>query len=197
MKLLNLTLFCFLIVGCTNGQKYNDASEYGESDSKKAVATMIPLGNSNVSGSVTFEETEEGVLVSGRFEGLESGAHGFHVHQYGDCSSADGSSAGGHYNPNDSQHASPEAEQRHMGDMGNLEVNGGTATVEYTDNVMEIGKIIGRAVIIHAGEDDLQTQPSGDSGNRIACGVIGIAQSQPDVEQENQNQTQEADTTQQ
>lgn len=182
MKLFNaLILICF-ITACTNGERMNDAADYETSDHKKAVATLIPLGNSNVSGTVTFEGTDEGVRVSGTINGLESGAHGFHVHQYGDCSAADGSSAGGHFNPNDNQHGAPDSSNRHMGDMGNIEVTGNSATVDYTDDVIELSQIIGRAVIVHAGEDDLTSQPSGDSGNRVACGVIGIAESEPETE---------------
>lgn len=182
MRFFNYLIVLFLMVGCTNGQRMNDATDFGTSGETKAVATLMPLGGSNVSGTVTFEETDEGVLVSGMIEGLESGAHGFHVHQYGDCSAADGSSAGGHFNPTDNDHGAPDSTNRHMGDMGNIEVNGGSATVDYTDKVLEIDEIIGRAVIVHAGEDDLTSQPAGDAGSRIACGVIGIAQTQADTE---------------
>lgn len=142
------------------------------------VATVMPVGESGVSGSVTFTKNgEEGILVQGNFEGLESGKHGFHIHQYGDCRAEDGTSAGGHFNPAKMDHGAPDSDMRHMGDLGNLEANeDGSAVVEYVDTNIDLAKILGRGIIIHAGEDDLTSQPTGAAGSRVACGVIGIAQ---------------------
>ncbi len=177
MRILSLFTALFLIgSACTKTVEKEVVTT--NFDHSELVATVMPVGDSGVSGSVTFTENgDEGVLVQGSFEGLESGKHGFHIHQYGDCRAEDGTSAGGHFNPADMEHGAPTDDMRHMGDMGNLEVDeNGTAIVEYVDSNIELSEILGRGIIIHAGEDDLTSQPTGAAGSRIACGVIGIAQ---------------------
>src|SRR5262249_32337872 len=103
-----------------------------------------------------------------------------HVHQFGDCSATDASSAGAHFNPTNQPHAGPDAAARHEGDMGNVEADAsGNAKLDYVDHQISLANdaksAIGRSVVVHAKPDDLKTQPSGDSGARIACGVIGWA----------------------
>lgn len=145
----------------------------------KLIATVTQVGESDVSGSVSFTKVEEGILVRGNFEGLEPGNHGFHIHEFGDCSSEDATSAGGHFNPGNNEHASPTSLERHMGDLGNLQADeNGIANAEFIDASLSLDKILGRGIIIHASEDDFETQPTGDAGSRVACGVIGIAQVQ-------------------
>lgn len=144
-----------------------------------AIAVLHPLGDSGVHGEVSF--TQEGALIKvvADVEGLTPGKHGFHIHEYGDCSSLDGMSAGGHFNPDNKPHGGPESAERHVGDMGNLVAGAdGKAHLEYSDSLLSFSgshNIIGRAIIVHAGEDDLTTQPTGNAGGRVACGVIGIA----------------------
>ncbi len=146
---------------------------------EKAVAVLQSTKGSDVSGVVHFTRTSAGVRVSAEVTGLAPGKHGFHIHELGDCSAPDGTSAGGHYNPDGNPHAGPDKAKRHMGDMGNLEADSsGAARYERTDSYMKLGggkSIVGRAVIVHAGEDDLTSQPTGNAGGRQACGVIGIA----------------------
>ncbi|PYK17553.1 MAG: superoxide dismutase family protein [Verrucomicrobia bacterium] len=110
----------------------------------KAVAVLHPTAGSKLSGTVTFTEEADGVKVRAEITGLTPGNHGFHVHEFGDCSAADASSAGAHFNP------TPNDER----------------------------SVIGRSVVVHAKADDLKSQPAGDSGARVACGVIGRAKSQ-------------------
>tara|TARA_R110000868_G_scaffold294140_1_gene554733 strand:+ start:100026 stop:100487 length:462 start_codon:yes stop_codon:yes gene_type:complete len=142
----------------------------------KAVAVVNAIDESGVSGVVNFQTTAEGLSVMAEFSGLTEGNHGFHIHEYGDCTATDGTSAGGHFNPNGNNHSNPESMNRHMGDMGNIVADSnGDASKNYMDNTIRIDQIIGRGVIVHAGEDDLTSQPSGAAGSRIACGVIGIA----------------------
>jgi len=152
---------------------------HGAATSMKAVAVISPLKGSGVRGIVTFEAVEHGVRVTADLSGLTPGKHGFHIHEFGDCSSDDGSSAGGHFNPMGMPHSMPSADKRHAGDMGNIEANAdGKAHIDYVDAVMSLTgehAIIGHAVIVHEKEDDLKTQPTGNAGGRIACGVIGIA----------------------
>ena len=129
-----------------------------------------------------FTEEADGVRVHAEIKGLTPGKHGFHVHEFGDCSAADLSSAGAHFNPTNKPHAGPDDVARHVGDMGNIEADAsGAAKLDYVDHNISLTKdqgfVIGRSVVVHAKADDLKTQPSGDSGARIACGVIGIAKS--------------------
>ncbi|MCA9581667.1 MAG: superoxide dismutase family protein [Myxococcales bacterium] len=141
-----------------------------------ASAAMEPTRGNSAKGTVVFTKTDEGVRVVARLGGLEPrSAHGFHVHEKGDCSAPDATSAGGHYNPNDHDHALPTQKERHMGDMGNLMANGeGIVAFEHTfENLSLEGEhsIINRAVIVHEKRDK-GTEPTGDAGSRIACGVI-------------------------
>jgi len=145
----------------------------------KATAVLHPTKGSNVEGVVTFIKTGDEVKVVADITGLTPGKHGFHIHEFGDCSSPDGKAAGGHFNPTNNPHAGHDAEKRHVGDLGNIEADiEGKAHLELTDKMMTMSgenSIIGRGVIVHEKADDLKTQPTGDAGGRVACGVIGIA----------------------
>ena len=149
----------------------------------KAVAVLHPTAGNKVTGTVTFTEVADGVQVRAEISGLTPGNHGFHVHEFGDCSAPDAMSAGGHFNPTNEPHAAPDASQRHVGDMGNVEADAsGKAKLEYVDHdislVNDQKSVIGRSVIVHVQRDDLKTQPTGDSGARVSCGVIGRAKNQ-------------------
>jgi Cu-Zn family superoxide dismutase len=149
----------------------------------KAIAVLHPTGGNKLSGTVTFTEVADGVQVQAEITGLTPGNHGFHVHEFGDCSAADASSAGAHFNPTNKPHAGPDATERHVGDMGNVEADAsGKAKLEYVDHHISLtndqASVIGRSVVVHAKADDLKSQPAGDSGARIACGVIGRAKNQ-------------------
>jgi Cu-Zn family superoxide dismutase len=144
-----------------------------------AVAVIYPTAGSAVSGTVTFAQTDSGILIIADIDSLTPGKHGFHIHQYGDCNSYDASSAGGHFNPDNKEHGGPNNKERHVGDLGNITANSsGIAHLEMVDRLISFSgphSIIGRAVVIHANEDDLRTPPGGNAGPRVACGVIGIA----------------------
>ena len=150
------------------------ATARAQTTQPSAIAVLSPPEGNDLQGTVTFIQTPEGVRVQANITGLTAGTeHGFHVHQYGDCSASDGTSAGGHFNPHGADHAGPDAASRHVGDLGNSE-----ATYDRVDTQLAFegeSSIIGRAVIVHGGTDDLSSQPSGAAGPRIACGVIGIA----------------------
>ncbi|MEI7981196.1 MAG: superoxide dismutase family protein [Bacteroidota bacterium] len=144
----------------------------------KAVCMLYPTTGNLVTGIVTFTKIDGGVKVVADVQGLTPGKHGFHVHECGDCTASDGTSAGGHFNPGKMDHGAPVDMMRHEGDLGNLEADAsGKAHLEFVDPVIQLdgpGSIIGRSMIVHAKEDDLKTQPTGNAGPRIACGVIGI-----------------------
>lgn len=147
----------------------------GETE-QRAIAQLAPTEGNSVVGSATFTSTNGSVRVEATVSGLAPGKHGFHVHENGDCSAPDASSAGGHFAPQDNPHAGPDDQPRHVGDLGNLEA-GEDSTAEYSrdDSVISLSgpnSIVGKALVVHSGEDDLETQPSGDSGDRVACGVI-------------------------
>jgi Cu-Zn family superoxide dismutase len=131
-------------------------------------------------GSVTFTQTEAGVLITAELAGLPPGVHGFHLHETGACE-PDFKAAGGHYNPTGAEHGYMMVGGPHAGDLPNIHVpDSGDLTIEVFDpNVtLEEGApetlfdADGTAVVIHAGADDYKSQPSGDSGDRIACGVV-------------------------
>jgi len=138
-----------------------DVAVYETRDALGGKARSMPVPGSGTDGRVDLP-----------------GEHGFHVHENGDCSAPDASSAGGHFNPADHEHAGPDAERQHMGDMGNITAGeDGTARVdaEYRFLVLDPeadNSIMGKAVVVHAGADDMSSQPSGDAGARVACGVI-------------------------
>jgi Cu-Zn family superoxide dismutase len=146
-----------------------------------AVAVAQPTKGSSVHGVVRFTDVADGVRVTAEFEGLKPNAkHAFHIHEFGDCTGTDGKSAGGHYNPEGHQHAGPDAPMHHAGDLGNIDADAsGNARYERVISGLTIAgdhnPILGRSVVVHAGEDDLASQPAGNAGERVACGVIGVA----------------------
>jgi Cu-Zn family superoxide dismutase len=145
----------------------------------KAICVVQPLGGSKVAGKVIFTQTSGGVEVDAELTGLAPGEHGFHVHEFGDCSMADGTCAGAHFNPTGAPHGGPDDANRHVGDLGNVKADAsGKATYKRVDKLLALNgpnSIIGRSIIVHAAPDDLKTQPSGNAGARVGCGVVGIA----------------------
>jgi Cu-Zn family superoxide dismutase len=183
MKTLNIILLSLLLqAGLTvsiSGQGQMQGMEMKSPSVQKAICVLYPTQGNSVSGNITFTKVDGGIKVVADLQGLSKGKHGFHIHEFGDCSSADGSAAGGHFNPEGKSHGAPMEMTRHMGDMGNIDADeSGKAHLEYIDTMLSLEgdhSIIGRSVILHKNEDDLKTQPTGNAGPRIACGVIGIA----------------------
>ena len=143
----------------------------------RAESVLQPTKGNAVSGMVSFSPAGEKLRVVAEIQGLTPGPHGFHIHEKGDCSAADASSAGGHFNPSGHSHGNPDHAEHHAGDMPQLVAgpNGVARLTTYIDGVTlgegELG-IIGRSVVVHAAPDDFKTQPAGNSGARQACGVI-------------------------
>lgn len=146
-----------------------------------AVAELAPTEDHRAAGTVTFVLVGDRMQVSGSLSGLEPGKHAVHVHETGDCSAPDASSAGGHFTPDEDPHGAPSdpAGQHHAGDLGNVEADDeGRATFRKLDSELRFSgdySVVGRAVVVHRGADDLTSQPSGDAGVRVACGVIEAA----------------------
>ena len=144
----------------------------------RATAALQPTKGSKALGEATFEQVGDKVRVIVFAQGLKPDAeHGFHIHEAGDCSSGDGMSAKGHFNPHGKPHGQPGSAERHAGDLPSLKAaKNGRAKLDVTVDGISIGKgagnIIGRGLIIHADPDDYKTQPTGNAGARLACGVI-------------------------
>jgi Cu-Zn family superoxide dismutase len=143
---------------------------------QNATAVLQPTEGNSVRGTISLSTTEKGVHFGGTVAGLTPGKHGFHVHEYGDCSAPDGSSAGGHFNPGRITHGAPDAAERHAGDLGNIEADaGGIATVNIQAEGITLGvgdrSVLGKAIVVHADPDDF-SQPTGNAGARLACGII-------------------------
>jgi Cu-Zn family superoxide dismutase len=184
---------CIIAVACggaveEQAEEVVDQAERTMDDMEVAQAATVYVAHAELTspddslagGTVTFSQTEGQVVVTAALEGvLPPGPHGLHVHDVGDCSAADYSSAGGHFNPMDAPHACPPDRNRHAGDLGNIVINDdGTGRLELTTDLLTVTEgplsVVGRAVILHAGEDDCTTQPTGAAGDRMACGVIAL-----------------------
>ncbi|HZI64468.1 MAG TPA: superoxide dismutase family protein [Thermoanaerobaculia bacterium] len=145
-----------------------------------ASATLQPKAGTNVGGTVTFTQEGDAVRVDARFQGVAAGTHGFHLHETGDCSAADFTSAGAHFNPGAASHGAPTDATRHAGDLGNIEIAAdGTGSLSLSTSLLTVApgpnSAVGKAVILHEKADDFKTQPTGDAGGRIACGVVQAA----------------------
>lgn len=175
------------------------SSEAGEPNTRavehilaSATTQLEARSGTEVHGTVTFTETgikvgdtirEHQIVVAYDIQGLPPGAaRGFHIHEYGDCSAPDASSAGGHFNPSGHDHGGPHDEHKHAGDLGNVTANEqgravGTLNVHpstFTVAGNETNNIIGKSVIVHVAQDDYVSQPTGDAGPRAACGIIQL-----------------------
>lgn len=177
-KILLITAFIFVAFGMmAQSTATGDHNESKQTD--HAICVLYPTLGNMATGIIHFTRVEGGVKITADIQNLSKGKHGIHIHEYGDCSALDGNSAGGHYNPAVKTHGAPVDDNRHIGDMGNIEADeSGKGLLEYVDKTLTLdgpNSIIGRAVIVHANEDDLKTQPTGNAGARLACGVIGVA----------------------
>jgi Cu-Zn family superoxide dismutase len=174
-----ISTFGLFLASCNSPQKSGMSDNTGNAGITNAICVLHPTEGNNVQGIIRFMQSDSGVVINANISGLTAGKHGFHVHQYGDCSAADGTSAGGHFNPDMKKHGAPWDAERHVGDLGNVVADStGMVNREWTDKVISLSgphSIIGRSIVVHAGEDDLTSQPTGNAGARVACGVIGIA----------------------
>tara|TARA_R110000823_G_scaffold229910_1_gene356795 strand:- start:1731 stop:2297 length:567 start_codon:yes stop_codon:yes gene_type:complete len=182
-----MTLLCVTLVGCKETVKENETdSEEKIGVVEKAItatALISAKSNSAVKGTVTFTEKEGKVFMKANFTGLTPGEHAIHIHENGDCSADDGSSAGGHWNPTKEDHGAWEHKAFHKGDIGNLVADeNGIATITKETDLWCIScedenkNIVGKSIVVHKDLDDMKSQPSGNAGNRIGCGEIVLEQ---------------------
>lgn len=177
-----------MTTSCKNEKKETKVEEVNtqtpvetqKNEVKKMQVTLEAKSDSNVKGNAVFTEEDGAVTMVAVLSGLPKGEHAIHLHESADCSAADGSSAGGHWNPTNQPHGKwGSADGYHKGDIGNFTADDqGNGTITMTTDEWCIGcgdankDIIGKAVIVHEGVDDFTTQPTGDAGGRVSCGGI-------------------------
>lgn len=173
------TTFAALVLGGCAGTPAASSSD-GQDD-RAARATLEARSGSQVQGEVNLMRMGSGVHFIGELSGLPANAElGFHVHETGDCSAADASSAGAHFNPTAQPHGGPDSAAHHAGDLGNIQTDAqGHARINAHVDGLGLGEgaanhIAGRALVVHAKADDFASQPAGNAGARIACGVIRV-----------------------
>jgi Cu-Zn family superoxide dismutase len=148
---------------------------------KTVSVTLEPKSGSKVTGKATFTEKGKQVVLHLEVEGAPPGEHAAHIHEFGDCSAPDGKSAGGHWNPTTDEHGKWGVDHFHLGDIGNMTIKpDGKGEIELTTDKWSLAEGAtnnpsGKSIVVHGGVDDFKTQPTGNAGNRIACGVIGGA----------------------
>jgi len=170
---LTLLALAGLFFGCASAEKKAQTKH----EHKHASAVLAPTQGNEVKGTVLFEKQADGkVRMTAKVSGLTPGAHGFHVHEKGDCSAPDASSAGGHFNPHQTSHGKAGEGTHHAGDLPSLEAdaNGNAELDVVLDSIALCGdhSIVGRSLIVHADPDDYVSQPTGNAGARVACAVI-------------------------
>ena len=169
-----------ILMGCDRMPQ--QAGVLSAAPAKQATAMIDALGDSGVTGMVVFTQNGDQITLTAEIQGASPGLHGFHIHANGDCSSPDGKSAGGHWNPTDVGHGKWGEGEFHLGDIGNISVGeDGTGRITLTTDLWEIGTgsdidVVGKGIIVHADADDFVSQPSGAAGARIGCGVIVLAE---------------------
>ncbi len=168
MKTILAVALAAAVAGCAS---------MGQGQGASAVANLEPTKGNSAKGTVTFTQHGDKVRVNVQLSGLNPGAeHGFHVHEKGDCGSADGMSAGGHYNPAGTAHGA-QAGTHHAGDMPNVKADSyGNASASFEISGVSVGSgstdVVGKGLIVHRDRDDYNSQPVGNAGPRIACAVI-------------------------
>ena len=180
LALTILSASTVLLAACAAAPQRN-AAPMATHQAREAVVNLAPASGSLVSGRLALVPMGDGLHLRGEVGGLMPGSrHGFHIHEKGDCSAADASSAGGHFNPTGQPHGRAGQGAHHAGDADNLAADGrGVAKVNAHQGGVTLGggaanDIAGRAVIVHAQADDYTTQPTGNAGGRIACGIIRV-----------------------
>ena len=176
-------LFAALAVGCAHTSASVPAAVHAPANTIEATVVLAPASGSQVHGTLSLAPAGDGLMLRGTVEGLApDSVHGFHIHERGDCSAADASSAGGHFNPGAAPHGRMGAGMHHAGDVDNLHADAeGVARVALHLPGLSLGDggtddVLGRAFVVHAAADDYRSQPAGNAGARIACGVIQVNQ---------------------
>ena len=177
-RLIPVSLFALLLAaGCMSSNPNDDVtSGTAMAHGPMAMAMLSPTTNQTARGMVHFTELGDGaVRVDVDLTNVPPGTHGFHVHEKGDCGN-DAQNAGGHFNPLMMPHGGPDADAHHAGDFGNVTADAaGNVKMSFTTHSITVGdgpkSVVGHAIVLHGNADDLKSQPAGNAGPRIACGV--------------------------
>jgi Cu-Zn family superoxide dismutase len=175
-----VTAALFFVAGSRPGAASGATTAGNKGSAAKALEATAKLesrSGSTVTGEAEFTEKNGGVEVSIQIKGAKPGTHGVHLHDKGDCSAPDASSAAGHFNPDSKNHGAPNVDPHHAGDFGNITVGAnGTGKLKITVKGLTVApgphSVVGHAVVIHADTDDMKSQPAGNAGARVACGVV-------------------------
>ena len=169
-----------ILVGCERARQQADV--LSTAPAKQANAMIGASSDSGVTGMAVFTQNGDQITLTIEIQGATPGLHAVHIHANGDCSAPDGTSAGGHWNPTGVAHGKWGEGEFHLGDIGNITVGeDGIGHITLTTDLWEIGTgsdvdVVGKGIIVHAGADDFTSQPSGDAGARIGCGVIVLVE---------------------
>ena len=173
MKKLFILFTIIFLVSCNSNQTNESHKEI------RAICQINSANGSSVYGEVKFLQINSKVIINVEVKGLSYGLHAIHIHEFGDCSSFDAKSAGGHWNPNKKKHGKWGSESHHKGDIANLFADSsGNSSLKFETDLWCLGckdesnNILGKSIIIHQGLDDFHSQPSGNAGKRIGCGRI-------------------------
>jgi Cu-Zn family superoxide dismutase len=184
MSAKNLTSVGLILVmagfaGCKSAPKHTEPQNVPQTTLTSAGTSVQIQGKSGTStgGTLHLSDTDKGLHVTGTLTGLTPGMHGLHVHEKGDCSAKDASSAGSHFMVGEQTHGAPGKKGSHAGDLGNVKANKkGEAKIDKTFAGLTLAEgpnsVMGRSIVVHAKTDDFKTQPSGASGDRVGCGEV-------------------------
>lgn len=180
-KVIFLIILCITIplIGCERVYQHPSVPSMTTTEAK---AVISPSNDSGISGEAVFTQNDDQITLIIMIKDASAGLHAVHIHEYGDCSSPDGTSAGGHWNPTNSAHGKWGEGEFHLGDIGNIMVgDDGTGSISLTTDLWEINTgsdvdVVGKSIIVHAGADDFTSQPSGAAGARIGCGIIELSE---------------------
>lgn len=158
----------------SSGADEHEHAEHKVELPKVGMAVLVPTAGNKTRGNLKLVQQGDDLKITGKIRNLTPGEHGFHIHEFGDLRGTDGTAAGGHFNPYGHDHGAP-GEKSHIGDLGNITANEeGVADVNIVSKGTALHFVLGRSFVVHAGKDDLKSQPSGDAGPRVAVGVIGV-----------------------
>ena len=167
------------LTGCERAYQYPNVPTTTTTQAKAVIGSS---NDSGISGEAVFTQNDDQITLKIEIQGASPGLHAVHIHEHGDCSAPDGTSAGGHWNPTGTAHGKWGEGEFHLGDIGNINVGeDGMGSIELTTDLWEIGTgsdvdVVGKSIIVHAGADDFTSQPSGAAGARIGCGVIELGE---------------------
>ena len=175
-----IALPLLLITACAPAENKPSPHEEQQSGALEAVALLKPTPGNVVEGIVSFRENDRQLSIVVHVTGLETGKHGWHIQEAGTCDPPEAEGAGSHFNPKGSRHGAPGSPEHHTGDLGNLEADAnGVAHLEISIDLATLpggpGSLLGRAIVVRSGEDDLRTDPGGGAGKPVTCGIIELA----------------------